>query len=65
MVTNSFGNRNFMQPREGSACTQCALIFFLLSFRWGGKDFFHFFIVPNMFLSSSQWVPIKGVPIVP
>ncbi len=45
---------------EGSACTQSALIFFLLSFGWGWQRiFFHFSFVPNMFLSSSQWVPIR------
>jgi hypothetical protein len=46
---------------EGSACTQSALIFFLLSFGCFGEvgrseDFFHFSFVPNMFPSSS-WVP--------
>jgi hypothetical protein len=24
-----------------------------------GEDFFHFSFVPNMFIASSQWVPIK------
>jgi hypothetical protein len=48
MVTNSFGNRNFMQPMEGAACTQTALFFFLLSFECvlgggGGEDFFIIF----------------------
>jgi hypothetical protein len=57
MVTNSFGNRNFMQPMEGSACTQRALIFFLLGFgfwggRGGGDGFFSFFL-------CSQHVPFK------
>jgi hypothetical protein len=43
---------------EGSAYTQSAQIFKFLSFGSGGKDFFfHFSFVPNMFLSSSQWVP--------
>jgi hypothetical protein len=43
---------------EGSACTQSALIVFLLG--WGrrggvvGRDFFHFSFVPNMFPSRSQ-----------
>ncbi len=55
MVTNSFGNRNFMQPMEGSACTQRALIFFLLGFGFwgeGGDGFFSFFL-------CSQHVPFK------
>jgi hypothetical protein len=25
----------------------------------GGEDFFHFCFVPKMYLSSSQWVPIR------
>jgi hypothetical protein len=40
---------------EGSACTQSALIFFLLSFGLGGEGFFFIF---TLFPSSSQWVPI-------
>jgi len=55
---------------EGSACTQSALIFFLLSFGClgvGGRGFFSFFLcsqhVPFKFLGS-QCVPQfpKGVP---
>jgi hypothetical protein len=50
---------------ERSACTQSALIFFLLSFGcWGGGRGFHFSFAPNMFPSSS-WAPNvfpKGVP---
>jgi hypothetical protein len=39
--------------------SRCLDFFFLLSFGWGGwgEDFFHFSFVPNMFPSSSQWVP--------
>jgi hypothetical protein len=59
-VTNSFGNRNFMQPMEGSACTQSALIFFLFSFG-GGGGFFSFFLcslqVPNVFPRVFAMVP--------
>ncbi len=54
MVTNSLGKRNFM-PANGKAqaCTQGALLFFLISFgRGGDKDFFSFFL-------GSQWVPIR------
>ncbi len=47
---------------EGSACTQSALIFFLLSFGGGGgkgplgrEDFFIF----PLFSTCSQWVPIR------
>jgi hypothetical protein len=42
---------------EGLACTRSALIFFLLSFGWAWEGFFHFSFVPNMFPSSSQYVP--------
>jgi hypothetical protein len=44
MVLNNIGHRNFMQPMGRLACTQSALIFFLLSFRGGGEkeDFFIF-----------------------
>jgi hypothetical protein len=41
---------------EGSACTQSALIFFLLSFGVG-EDFLHFSFVPIMFPSRSHQVP--------
>jgi hypothetical protein len=61
MVRNGFVNRNFMHSQwEGAACTQSALIFSLLSFKWRGwgGGFFSFFLcsqhVLNMFLSSSQ-----------
>jgi hypothetical protein len=47
---------------KAQACTQGALLFFLLCFGGGGgRDFFSFFpasqCVHTMFLSSSQWVP--------
>ncbi len=46
MVTNSLGNRNFMQPMGRLGL--------------GGRGgFFSFFFVPNMFFTSSQWVPIR------
>jgi hypothetical protein len=66
MVMNSFGNRNFMQSMEGSACIQSALFFFYFKvLGWGvGEDFFHFplfptcsFQIPNGFPSGSQYVP--------
>jgi hypothetical protein len=44
---------------EGSAYTQSALILFFFKFWVGAKEgFFHFSFLPNMFLSSFQWVPI-------
>jgi hypothetical protein len=59
MVTNGFGNRNLCSQWEGSACTESALTFFLLSFGLGGG--FHFSFVPNMFpfnfSMGSQYVP--------
>jgi hypothetical protein len=45
---------------EGSACTQSALIFLISGLGQGRGvvgDFFHFSFVPNMFVSSSQYVP--------
>jgi hypothetical protein len=65
MVTNSFGNRNFMQPMGRlSMHSKCLDFFFLLSFGkgFGGvgrgeEDFFHFSFVLNMFLPNSQSVP--------
>jgi hypothetical protein len=39
---------------ECSACTQSALIIFLLSLGGGGGDFFHFSYVRNMFPYRSQ-----------
>jgi hypothetical protein len=49
LVTNNFGNGNFMRPmqRLSMHSTQSALIYFLLSFGvgWGtGEDFFSFFL---------------------
>jgi len=43
MVTNSFGNRNFMQPMGRLSGGRGE----------GGGGFFHYSFVPNMFLSSS------------
>jgi hypothetical protein len=60
-VTNSFGNRNFMQPMGRlSMHSQSALIFFLSGF--GGEGgFFSFSIwsqhVPLKFPMGSQYVP--------
>jgi hypothetical protein len=61
MMMNSFGSRNFMQPMGRlSMCLKCLDFFFLLSFGGkGGKTFFHFSFVLNMFPPSSQWVPIR------
>jgi hypothetical protein len=68
MMMNSFGNRNFMQPMGRLSMPSKCLDFFPFKF-WiwggGGRTFFHFSFVPNMFPSSSQWVPNvfpKGVP---
>ncbi len=64
-----YGDQQFWRVKfhvtngEGSACTQSAIYLFiiiflsLLSFGWGARGFFSF--VPNMFPSSSQWVPIR------
>jgi hypothetical protein len=81
MVTNSFGNSNFMQPMGRLSIHSMCLDFFLLSFRGGGGRFFFFFSffhcsqhvlqVPNGFPSGSQYVPwvpnvfLKGIPIAP
>ncbi len=69
MVTNSFRNKNFMQPMGRLSMHSKCLDFFLLSLpggEGGGKeDFFLFSFVPNMFPLSSQCAPIrfpKGVP---
>ncbi len=64
MVTNSFGNRNFMQPMGRLSMHSNALIFFILSFGWEGGGFFQFSFVPKMFPSSSQWV-LLGFQYVP
>jgi hypothetical protein len=68
MVTNGFGNRNFIQPMGRlSMHTKCLDLFFLLSFGFGGRGggFFSFFLlfpvcsfeVPSGFSSGSQYVP--------
>jgi hypothetical protein len=65
MVTNRFGNKNFMQPNE-NAQGSLAFIFRFLGER-EGEDFFVFFLFP----SSSSHVPqvpnvfAKTFPIAP
>jgi hypothetical protein len=59
MVTNSFGNRNFMQPMGRP---KHALALFLLSFFGGGRgeeDFFHFPLVLNVFPLCSLQIHIR------
>ncbi len=60
MVTNSFGNRNFMQPMERFSMQSKCPNFLFLKFWVGGKDFF-FFIFP-VFPTCSFQVP-NGFPI--
>jgi hypothetical protein len=69
MKTNSFGNRNFMQPMGRlsmhSKCLGFLVLKFFLKGAHLGEDFFHFSFVPDVFLSSSHQVPNvfpKGVP---
>jgi len=66
MVTNSFGNRNFMQPMGRLSMHSKCLDFFAFKFGqgWGGRYFFIFpsfpicsLQVPNGFPSGSQYVP--------
>ncbi len=64
MVTNSFGNRNFMQPMGRlSMHSTCLDFIFLLSFEKGGegRGFFSFFLcsqhVPFKFPMGSHQVP--------
>jgi hypothetical protein len=66
MVMLSWEEKFHAADGKAQACNQGALLFFLSSFGggevWGGggqvgKDFFHFSLVPNVFLLSSQWVP--------
>jgi len=64
MVTNSFGNRNFMQPMGRLSMHSTCLDFsFLLSFEKGvgARRFFSFFLcsqhVPFKFPMGSQYVP--------
>jgi len=58
-MTNSFGNRNFMQPMGGLRMHSKCLDFFSLKFFVGG-GFFNFFLcshrVPFMFPMGSQMV---------
>jgi hypothetical protein len=57
MVTNSFGNRTFMQPMGRPSMHSKCLDLFSFKFWVGeGEDFSHFFFVPNMFSASSQYV---------
>ncbi len=51
MVTNRFGNKNFMQPNE-NAQGSLAFIFRFLGER-EGEDFYFYFSVPIKFLTSS------------
>jgi hypothetical protein len=48
---NFFGNKNFMQPMEGSSVHSSALLLFLLNFGRGARGgiSFHFSLVPNVF----------------
>jgi hypothetical protein len=70
MVTNSFGNRNSMQPMGRLSMHSKCLDFFAFKFGGGGggvgKGFFSFFLrsqhVPNGFPSGSQYVPYIGGP---
>jgi hypothetical protein len=66
MVMNNFENRSFMQRmgRKAQHVVKMPSFFFLLSFGLvGGRIFFHFSFVPNMFLSGSQCVPQGVFPI--
>ncbi len=60
MVTNNFGNRNFMQPMGMLTMhSKCLDFIFFLNFggRGEGGGFFLFSFVPITFPSSSHWVP--------
>ncbi len=58
MVTNSFGNRNFMQPMGRLSMRSKCLDFFSFKFLGRGRIFFfHFSFVPNMFPMGSHHVP--------
>jgi hypothetical protein len=60
MATNSFVKRNFIAANgKAQARTQGAFLYFLLSLGEGPvKDlFFHFSLVPTMFLMGSHQVP--------
>ncbi len=63
MVTNSFGNRNFMQPMGRLSMHSKCLDFFSFKFwvGWGREDFFSFFLCPQIFalaISPGQkWWP--------
>jgi len=50
MVTNSFGNNNFMQPMgRPSVHSKCLDLFFFWVLGGGGRIFFLFSFIPNMF----------------
>jgi hypothetical protein len=55
MVTNSFGNRNFMQPMGRLSMHSKCLDFIFLSFKGGGRIFFNFPLFPT----CSLQVPIR------
>jgi hypothetical protein len=59
-----FGKEKFHAANgKAQACTQGALLFFLLCFGvGGGRDFFHFSWLPNVFALCSFQVP-NGFPI--
>jgi hypothetical protein len=57
MVTNSFGNRNFMQPRLSMHPLKVPLNLFLFKFRVGWKDFLLFsflHLFPSCFFRFSR-----------
>jgi hypothetical protein len=65
MVTNSFGNKNFMQPIGRLSMHSKCLDFFSFKF-WGGGEggrriFFHFSFVPNIFPSVPIMFPIYSI----
>ncbi len=68
MVTKSFGKRNFMQPMgrpKHALKVPCFFSFYVLGWGgggWGGKIFFHFSQLPNVFALCSFQVP-NGFPI--
>jgi hypothetical protein len=56
-VRNSLGKGNFMQPMGRLSLHSKCIDFFSFKFLVGRRIFFQFSFVPNMFPSSSQWVP--------
>jgi hypothetical protein len=58
MMTNVFGNRNFMHPmRRLNMCSSWWAQFFIFWGGVGGDIFLFFFPVPNVFSSCSHRVP--------